>query len=129
MVINRAHILKRLIVLFLMFITVFAVFILSSCQKTKTDKEDETAFVRPHIQAPTVFQNGELWYYNQFDSMGEPPFSLPEGSPDIDQGYEYYYSYDHFNAYVGSQIIKRIYYEDKNTPPAVKGFGDYIHKK
>ena len=97
MVINRSHISKRLIVLFLMFITVFVVFILSSCQKTKTDKEDETAFVRPHIQAPTVFQNGELWYYNQFDSMGEPPFSLPEGSPDIDQGYSYYYSYNHFS--------------------------------
>ena len=96
-IINRSHITKRHIVLSLIFVMVFVLSILSSCQKSNMSKDDETSSIQPRIQAPTLFQNSKLWFCNQFDSMGEPPFSLPEGSPVIDQGYRYYYSYNNFS--------------------------------
>ena len=97
MIIDRSHILKRLVAVFLISATVVALPFLSSCRKSKMNKVDNTSSVQPRIHAPTVFQSSKLWYCNRFDSMGEPPFSLPEGSPDIDQGYSYYYSYNHFS--------------------------------
>ena len=66
----------------------------SRSEPVSDSEQSETSSVQPRIQAPTVFQNSKMLYCNQFDSMGEPPFSLPEGSPDIDQGYGYHYSYN-----------------------------------
>jgi len=47
---------------------------------------------------------------------------------EITTNYNNYCSYDHFNSDIASLIIKRIYYENKNTPPSIKGFGDYVPK-
>ena len=111
---NSSHIAKRLVALFLVLFTVLALSVLTSCQKPKMDNNDETSNetsnetsdktsndetsdVQPHIQEPPVIPSSESWYCNQFDSIGEAPFSFPEGTPDIKQGYRRYYSYNHFS--------------------------------
>ncbi len=45
----------------------------------------------------TIFSNGISWYCNQFGSIGEPPFPLPEGSPEIYQSYKCFYLFNHYS--------------------------------
>ena len=98
MTISRSNIIKRLILLPLISVTLFAALFLSSCRKPQNGKKTEATHILPRLQAPTVFQNGKLWYCNQFRSMTEPPFNLPEGTPEIDRDHDCDYSYDHFSA-------------------------------
>lgn len=41
---------------------------------------------------------------------------------------ENYINYNHFSAHTGDLIIDRIFRQDKNSPPKIKGFGEYVKK-
>lgn len=57
------------------------------------------------------------------------PYYDFSGKNEITTDSRYFNNISHFNAYAGAFIIDRIFKEDKNSPPKIKNFGNYISQE
>jgi len=57
------------------------------------------------------------------------PYYDFSGKNEITLDEQNYMNFDHFSARTGDLIIDRIYFQDKNKPPKIKNFGNYIELK